>query len=199
MRPELFLGVLASLTTSRSSLTEELRIEEEVSVLMARVRETEGLKEEEEEEAPPSVKEELTRLCEGMDNNGIFRGRPERHQRQLHSWIYYYIHCNKLTSIKIIKRQLDRLSDSLLDIPARQNWCFRQRRFRCYEDQKWNRKRRSGPCIRPRLPWCCCRKRGRFCSAPFELGFLIGIEGASWGKSEKEDHRQFVIKIGRFL
>jgi len=64
MRPELFLGVLASLTTSRSSLTEELRSEEEVSVLMARVRETEGLKEEEEEEAPPSVKEELTRLGE---------------------------------------------------------------------------------------------------------------------------------------
>ena len=61
MSPELFFGVLASLRTSRSSRTEELRMEEEVRVLMARVLE-EALSAG-DAEAPPSVRDEFTKLA----------------------------------------------------------------------------------------------------------------------------------------
>lgn len=62
MSPELFLGVLASLMTSRSSLTDELRSEEDVRVLIARFRVTEALRagEAAAEATPPNVIDELT-------------------------------------------------------------------------------------------------------------------------------------------
>ena len=63
MSPELFLGLEASLTKSRSSLTEELRMEDEVKGRMARILDVERLLLA--WEAPPSVnEEELTRQGE---------------------------------------------------------------------------------------------------------------------------------------
>ena len=57
--------MLASLTTSRSSLTDELRMEEDVRVLMARVRDTDALNAgDAAADALPSANEELTRLGE---------------------------------------------------------------------------------------------------------------------------------------
>ena len=63
MSPELFLGLLASLTTSRSSLTEELRTEEDVSGRMARVRDEETLPGV-AGDAPSVNEDELMRLGE---------------------------------------------------------------------------------------------------------------------------------------
>ena len=68
MSPELFLGLEASLTTSRSSLTEELRTEEEFKGRMARILDVDRLLLADEETPPappPSVsEEEFTRLGE---------------------------------------------------------------------------------------------------------------------------------------